>query len=164
MTSQMLAIAPVHIFVIVKVPVPVHPPLRTHVPAMVLLVTVPVRVNALPAGVPDTIVNWKAPVTLPLRFPLSTNDPVCVPPEVKQPVVVVKLRFVPVTTVLFPCASDVVNMKAGVVSAFVNVAVQLPVTVPVLLELPLPPHAASTTPSARTIAIPNCFINHSLEF
>jgi hypothetical protein len=160
----MLGLALRHIFVIVKVPVPAHPPLRTHVPEIVLLVTVPVRVNALPAGVPDTIVNWKAPVTLPLRFPLSTNDPVCVPPEVKQSVVVVKVRFVPVTTELFPCASEVVNVKAGVVSAFVNVAVQLPVTVPVVLALLLPPpHAANITPSARTIAIPNCFINHSLD-
>ena len=53
----------------------------------------------MPLGVPDVTVNWKAPVILPLKFPLKTNEPVCDPPEVKQGVDVVKLRFVPVTVV-----------------------------------------------------------------
>jgi hypothetical protein len=149
--------ASTHIFVIVKVPDPVHTPLKIQLPAIVLLVTVPVRTSVFPGGVPDTIVSWKAPVILPF-VPLSTNDPVCVPPEVKQLFEVVKLKFVPVTTVVvLPCVSDVVKVKAGVVSAFVSVAVQLPVTVPALLGLP-PPHAVSITPNARTIVIPNCFI------
>jgi hypothetical protein len=81
---------------------------------------------------------------------------------VKQLFEVVKVRFVPVTTVVVPpCVSDVVNVKAGVVSAFVSVAVQLPVTVPAVLGLP-PPQAESSKPSATTIAIPNCFIDAPL--
>jgi hypothetical protein len=149
---------PPHILVIVKVPDPEHPPVKIHVPVTVLLFTVPVRVRVLPGGVPDTMVNWKAPVILPLRSPLSTNDPVSVPPEVKQSVEVVKVRFVPVTTVVvLACVSDVVNVKAGVVSGFVSVAVQLPATVAAVFEFP-PPHAQSVTPNARTAAIPNCLI------
>jgi hypothetical protein len=96
-------------------------------------------------------------VIFPLKFPLRTNDPVCDPPEVKQAVEVVKLRFVPVTITEPPlCVKDVVNPRAGVLSVFVSVAVQLPVTVGELLELP-PPHATSIKPTARTVAIPNCF-------
>lgn len=144
-----------HIFVIVKVPDPVHPPVRIQFPVIVLLFTVPVRTSVLPGGVPDTTLNWKAPMLL-LRFPLRTNDPVSVPPEVKQGVEL-KVRLPPVTNVLVPCISDVVKVKAGVVSAFVSVAVQLPVTVAGLFAVP-PPHPVSIAPSARTIAIPNCFI------
>jgi len=148
-------------FVIVKFPAPVHPPVpvKVHVPLIVLLFTIPCcRVSVLPGGVPDVMVNWNVPVIFPLKFPLRTNDPVCDPPEVKQVFDVVKLRLVPVTTVPLLCVRDVVNPKrAGVPSVFVSVAVQLPVTVAELLEFP-PPHAASTKPSARTIAIPNCFM------
>jgi hypothetical protein len=100
-------------------------------------------------------------VIFPLKFPLRTNDPVCDPPEVKQAVEVVKLRFVPVTTVPLLCISEVVNAKAGVPSVLVSVADQLPVTVAELLELP-PPHAINVRPSARIIAIPNCFITTPL--
>jgi hypothetical protein len=140
----------------VKVPVPVHPdviPLKFQLPVIVLSLTVPVMVSVFPGGVPEVMVNWKAPVTAPLKFPLRTNDPVCVPPEVKQGVAVEKTRFVPVTAVPLFCISEVVKVRF---SDPVSVAVQLPVTVAALLELP--PHAASIMPSARTIAIPNCFI------
>ena len=65
-----------------------------------MLFTEPLRTSVLPGGVPDVMVNWKLPVILPLKFPLSTKDPVWVPPEVKHGVDVVKLRFVPVTAVL----------------------------------------------------------------
>jgi hypothetical protein len=144
----------------VNVPDPVHPPVpvKVHVPVIVLLATVPCRTSVLPLGVPDIIVSWKVPMTFPLEFWLSTNDPVCDPPEVKQEVDVVKVRFVPVTiTVPLPCVRDVVNAKAGVPSVFISVADQLPVTVEALLELP-PPHPISTKPNPRTIAIKSCFI------
>lgn len=137
-----------------------HPPVpvKVHVPVMVLLATVPSRVRVLPLGVPDMIVSWKEPMIFPLEFWLRTNDPACDPPEVKQEVDVVKVRFVPVTaTVPLSCVRDVVNAKAGVPSVFVSVADQLPVTVGELLELP-PPHATSTRPSTRTIGIKSCFI------
>jgi hypothetical protein len=150
-----------YIFVIVKVPFPVHPdvtPVKVHVPEIVLLFTLPCRTSVLPLGVPDVMVNWKTPVIFPLKFPLRANDPVWDPPEVKQAFDVVKLRLVPVTvSVPLLCVRDVVNPKAGVPSVFVSVAVQLPATVFELLEFP-PPHAASTRPRARTIAIPNCFM------
>jgi hypothetical protein len=151
-----------YIFVIVKVPDPVHPPVpvKFHVPVIVLLTTVPCRVSVLPPGVPDMIVRSKAPVIFPFMLLLRTNDPVCDPPEVKQVVDVMKVRFVPVTaTVPLPCVREVVKAKAGVPSAFVRAALQLPVTLEELLELPLPPpHATSTRPSASTAAIPNRFI------
>jgi hypothetical protein len=141
----------------VKVPFPVHPwvvPVKFHVPVIVLLFTVPCRTRVLPLGVPDVIVNWKAPVILPLKLPLRTKDPVCDPPEVKHGVDVVKLRFVPVTEVPLLWLKVVVNVKSCVP---VSVAVQLPVTVFELLELP-PPQARRIRPTTITIAIPNCFI------
>jgi hypothetical protein len=145
-----------HIFVKVKVPVPLHPeviPLKFQLPVIVLSFTVPVMVSVFPGGVPEVMVNWKAPVIAPLKFPLRTNDPVCVPPEVKHGVEVVKTRFVPVTAVPLFCISEVVKLRF---SDPVSVAVQLPVTVPALLDEP--PHAANPTVSARTIAIANCFM------
>jgi hypothetical protein len=103
------------------------------------------------------MVNWNAPLILPLKFPLRTKDPDCDPPEVKHGVDVVKVRFVPVTVAVpLLCVSDVVKAKAGVPSLFVSVAVQLPVTVFEVLELP--PQARRIRPAAITIAIPNCFI------
>ena len=77
-----------------KVPFPVHPwvdPVRFHVPVIVLLFTVPCRTSVLPLGVPDVMVNWNAPLILPLKFPLRTKDPDCDPPEVKHGVDVVKV-------------------------------------------------------------------------
>jgi hypothetical protein len=149
-----------YIFVIVNVPDPVHPPVpvKFHVPVIVLLATFPSSVTVFPLGVPDMIVSWKAPMIFPLEFWLRTNDPVCDPPEVKQLVDVVKVRFVPVTVAVpLPWVRDVVNAKAGVPSVFASVADQLPVTVGELLELP-PPHPISTKPNTRTIAIKSCFI------
>lgn len=45
----------IYIFVMVKVPEPVHVelPVRVQVPVMVFPLTVPVRAKVLPAGVPD---------------------------------------------------------------------------------------------------------------
>jgi len=92
-----------------------------------------------------------------LKFPLNTNDPVSVPPDEKQDVEVVKLRFVTVTAVPLLWLSEVVKANAGAPSGLVSVAVQLPLMVFGLLELP-PPHAVSVRPSMRSTAIPNCFM------
>ena len=65
----------------VKVPLPVQPndPPKDHVPEMVLLpVAVPLSVNVLPAGDADVNRNWNVPFTLPLKFPLSTKEPLSV--------------------------------------------------------------------------------------
>jgi len=110
-------------------------------------------------GVAEVIVNWKLPVTLPLKFPLKTNDPVSVAAEVKHPVEVVIVRFVPVIMVPL-CVKDVVNAKAGVPSVLVKFAVQLPVSVSEAFELP-PPHAVTIKPITRKNKIPTCFINDS---
>jgi hypothetical protein len=151
-----------YILVSVKVPDPVQPPVpvKVHMPVTVLLFSIPCcRISVLPGGVPDVMVNWKLPVIFPLKFPFRTNDPVSDPPEVKQGVDVEKLRFVPVTVALsLPWVSDVVNARASVPSLFVSVAAQFPETVFEVFELP-PPQATRTRPIARTIAIPNCFIN-----
>src|ERR1700674_5739874 len=45
------------------------------------------------------MVSWNVPVTFPLKFPLRMNDPVSDPPDAKQGVAVVKLRFVTLTAV-----------------------------------------------------------------
>jgi hypothetical protein len=83
--------ARIYIFVIVKVPDPEQPvPLIVHVPEMVFPVAVPVRVIALPAGVPEFTANPKVPFTLPLVFPLSLNDPVAVSLDTKHGELLVK--------------------------------------------------------------------------
>lgn len=148
-----------YILVDVKVPLPEHPsvdPVSFHVPVIVLLFTVPWSTRVLPLGVPEVIVNWNAPVIFPVKLPLKIKEPVCVPPEVKHGVDVEKLRFVPVTVLPLLC-SEVENVKSCVP---VSVAVQLPVTLSALFDVP-PPQATRTKPTARTIAIPNCFIRHS---
>jgi len=94
-----------------------------------------------------------------LKFPLKTNDPVSVPPDEKQGVEVVKLRFVTVTAVPLLWFSNVVKPNAGDPSGLVSVAVQLPLMVFELLELP-PPHATSVRPTTRSTAILNCFMRY----
>ena len=51
-----ILIHPAYIFVMVKLPEPVHPevtPLNTQVPLMVALFTEPCKVSVLPLGLPD---------------------------------------------------------------------------------------------------------------
>jgi len=110
-------------------------------------------------GVDEVMVNWNEPLRLPLKFPLKTNEPVSVAAEVKHPVEVVIVRFVPVIMVPL-CVKDVVNAKAGVPSVLVKFAVQFPVSVSEAFELP-PPHALKTRKINKKNMKPNCFINHS---
>lgn len=148
-----------YIRVNVKFPVPVQPgvnPVKFQVPVMALLLTVPWRASVFPLGVAEVIVSWKVPVILPLKLPLRMNDPVSVTAEVKQPVEVVNVRFVPVTVLPLLCVREVVNAKAGVLSALVKLAVQLPLSV-FELELP-PPHAVKIRAMATENTRPSCFI------
>jgi hypothetical protein len=94
-------------------------------------------------------------LTLPSKVPLKTNAPVSVPPDKKQGVEVVKLRFVTVTAAPLLWFSEVVKPKAGDPSGLLSVAVQLPSMVFGLLELPVP-HAVSVTPSTHNTAILKC--------
>src|SRR6516164_7033985 len=109
-------------------------------------------VNVSPLGFPDVIVSWKAPVTLPLKFPLRTNAPLPVSPETKHGVCVVKVRLVTVTVVPTICVKVVVSANTGALLVLVRVALQLPLMFPAPLEPPLP-HAASTSVSAAKLAI-----------
>jgi hypothetical protein len=68
----------------------------------------------------------------------NANDPVSVPPDEKQGVEVVNLRFVTVTGMPVLWFSDVAKPNAGDPSGLVSAAVQLPLMVFELLELPPP--------------------------
>jgi len=83
------------LFVIVKFPEPVQPlpPVRDHVPVIVSPLTVPVSDSVLPLGDPDTTLNVKEPVTLPLKSPVKANDPLSVSPDTKHGEFVEKLKF-----------------------------------------------------------------------
>ena len=78
-----------------KFPEPVQPlpPVRDHVPVMVSPFAVPVSDSVLPLGVPDTTLNVKDPVTLPLKSPVKANDPLSVSPDTKHGEFVEKLKF-----------------------------------------------------------------------
>src|SRR5579864_3150148 len=108
--------------------------------------------------------SWNVPATFPLKLPLRTNAAVADPPEAKQGVAVVNLRFVTLTTVPLFWARDVVNVKAGVPSGFDSAAVQLPFRLLFELVELLFPHALSISPSTRSIAIPSCFMGFPSNF
>ena len=75
-----------YILVMVKVPFPVQPPLplSVQVPEMVLPFALPERVSLFPDGSPDCTVKPNCPVTVPLKLPLSVNEPLSVSPETKH--------------------------------------------------------------------------------
>ena len=99
----------------VKVPDPVHPdcsPASVHVPEMELLFSVPCRLSVLFPVAPVAglcMFSEKPPVTLPLKLPVRENAPVWVAPLAKQPLLVLKVRLVPVTLPSLLVVSDVVN-------------------------------------------------------
>ena len=75
-----------YIRVIVKCPLPVQPELPASVqfPVIEFPETVPLIVRVLPLGDPDCTFMPNAPDTLPLKFPLSANEPVAVSPDTKH--------------------------------------------------------------------------------
>ena len=95
-------------------------------PEIVFPFAVPVRLSVLSLGDPDCTVNWNFPVTLPLKFPLSINDPVSESPDTKHGDDVEKLKFVTLNDRSPLTLSDVVKLKA----VFVSAAVQLPLMCP----------------------------------
>jgi hypothetical protein len=82
-------------FVIVKVPLPVQPPLpvNVHVPEMVLPFAVPESVRVFPAGDPDCTVKPNFPFAIPLKFPPSVKEPLSVSSDTKHGELVVKLKL-----------------------------------------------------------------------
>lgn len=147
---------PGYILVAVKLPEPEQPeliPVSVQVPVMVLFFAVPCRLSVFPLGFPDLTISWKAPVTLPLKFPLRAKEADSVSSETKQGVWVVKLRLVTLTELPLICVKVVVKAKACELFELFKVAVQLPLMLLELLELLLPhPPRTIVSPSRATIA------------
>jgi hypothetical protein len=113
----------------VNVPEPVQPvpPVSVHVPEIVLPAAVPDSVSVLPAGDPESTLKPNLPLTCPLKFPLSVNDPLSVSPETKHCEFVVKLKFEIVSDPSPFTLSDVPKVKTGVpLPLLVSVAFQFP--------------------------------------
>jgi hypothetical protein len=105
-------------------------PVRVHVPEMVLPFTVPFIVRVLLFGLPDIRLRPKLPVTFPLKFPLSTNEPVSLV-TVNEHASEVKLKLLTVTDDPLPVAvNEVPKAKTGFPFTSVRAAVQLPSTLP----------------------------------
>ena len=152
----------IYIFVIVNVPDPVQPllPVRVHVPVMVLPLTAPDKVKALPVGVDDCTVIPNLPLTLPLKFPLNVNEPLSVS-AVKHGELVVKLKFVMFKDPSLFSVIEVPNAKTGELPPLIRLAFHVPLTV-LELELLFEPQPISTRPTATTTATANCFIRKPL--
>jgi hypothetical protein len=147
-----------YIFVIVKVPFPVHPPLpvRVQVPEMVLPLAVPFSASVLPEGSPDRTFMPKLPLTFPLKFPLSVNEPVSVSAETKQGEFVVNLKLVTLSDPSLFSANEVPKAKTVVLPPLTSVAFHVPLILDAL-EL-LEPQPTSASPIKSTNTMPNCFI------
>jgi hypothetical protein len=150
----------------VNVPLPVHPlpvPAKTHDPLIEPPFTVPVKFNAALFPFPEVAVNKNLPETLPLKFPLSTNDPVSVPCVIEQlGSLVVKLKLLTVSAPLLVFSDkDVVKSNTGLLLESVSAAVQFPFTFPPLPLLP-EPHPASIIPATTIIAATNFIIMNKL--
>jgi hypothetical protein len=93
-----------YIFVKLKFPEPVHPdpaPVKVHVPEIVLLFTLPCSASTFwfPGNMVEMVIP-NAPVTFPLKFPLSVNEPVSVVGELKQGADVEKVSLITLTVEL----------------------------------------------------------------
>jgi hypothetical protein len=156
-----------YIFVMVKLPEPVQPevtPLNTQVPLTALLLTCPWSVRVLPLGLPDCTVICSAPVTLPLKFPASANPPVAVCPEAKHGDDVVKLKLVTLSELPLDCVNVVPKAKTGEeLPELISEAVQLPLTLPPLLEEFPPPQPPRIRTAPKSAFIPGCFIGTPLR-
>jgi hypothetical protein len=97
------------------------------------------------------------PVTLPLKFPLSTNDPLSVSPETKHDEFVEKLKLLTVSVPLLLLAtSDVPKVNTVVLPVSVSAAFQLPLILEGF-EL-LEPHPISAKHTASNTAMPSFFV------
>ena len=147
-----------YIFVIVNSPLPVQPvpPVRVHVPEIVLPFTVPERVSVLPDGEPDSTTKLNLPVTFPLKVPLRVNDPLAVPPETKQGEFEVKLKLLTLSVPSPFTRSDTPKLKRVDWLVSLSVAFHPPL---ILAGLPPAPQPARTRHTTSTTAAVNCFIN-----
>jgi hypothetical protein len=139
----------------VKLPEPVQPevvPDNVHVPVTVLLFTVPFRLRTLFVADMDFTRNVRVPLVMPLKLPLSVNPPLAVVlPWVKQGEAVVKSRLVTDTAMPLLWLSVIVNANEGEPLVPSRVAVQLPLTLLVELDLPLPQPPASKASAIASV-------------
>jgi hypothetical protein len=142
----------------VKLPLPVQPvpPVSDHVPEIEFPFAVPDSVSVFPAGFPDVTTNPNLPVTFPLKFPLSVNDPLSVSPDTKHGEFVEKLKLVMLNDPSPDTINAVANAKTVLPPESVRVAVQFPLMLPELFLLE--PHPASARIITNNIAAPNFFI------
>ena len=142
-----------------KVPEPVQPllPVRVQVPVMVLpFAIVPLSFKVLPDGDPDFTVIPKLPLTWPLKFPPSVNEPLSVSPEPKHGELVVKLKLLTLTDPSLFTANDVPNAKLVVLLLPISVAFQFPL---ILVGLALfEPHPTRAKPAISKAKTANCFM------
>src|SRR5215469_16077509 len=147
-----------YIFVMVKVPFPVQPPLpvKVHVPETVLPFAVPLSASVLPDGSPDCKFMPKAPFTFPLKFPLSVNEPVSVSPETKQGEFVVNLKLVTLSEPSLFSFNEVPKAKTVELPPLISDAFQVPLILDAweLFE----PQPMSASPIKSTNTMPNCFV------
>jgi len=122
------------------------------VPVIVSPFAVPVSDSVLPLGDPDTTLNVKDPVTLPLKSPVKANDPLSVSPDTKHGEFVAKLKLLTLSVPSLFTTIDVPKLK--VVS--VSTAVQCPLMFP---WLELLPHPTSIITAVTNNAIASFFIN-----
>ena len=99
----------------VKLPEPPHcavAPVKVQVPVIVLPFTLPCRVNTLfSVGNVVEMVRPNEPVTFPLKFPPSVNEPVSVVGVEKQSEFVVNLKLVTLNPLLPVAVRNNVNEK-----------------------------------------------------
>jgi len=149
-----------YIFVMVKLPDPVQPPLpvNDHVPEMVLPFAVPESVSVLPEGEPESTLKPKLPFTWPFKFPLNVNEPLSVSPETKQAESVVKLKL-EIDNEWSPfTVSDVPKVNAGdPPPLLISVAFQVPLMLDEF-EFEFEPQPISVTPAISSAARAKCFI------
>src|SRR5579864_6135229 len=136
----------------VKVPFPVHPelPVSAHVPVMVFPATAPERVRLLPPGDPDSTFIPNLPATLPLKSPLSANDPLSVSPETKHGELVLNPKLLMLRLPLVDSTMEVLKAKACVLCESIKVAVQFPLMLPPFLLLV--PQPISAMPNTSKLA------------
>jgi hypothetical protein len=141
-------------------PAPV--PVSVQLPVIEPPVSVPTIVSSFVPLVfedPDCTVSWKLPVVTPPEVPVTVKAPVAVVPKAKHDDEVVKLRLVTLSVVPL-CARVKVKARAVDPSGLVRVAVQFPLMLLLVLELPQPD---STRAAESMSAIPKCFIESSTK-
>ena len=126
---------------------------------MVLPFAVPVRFSEFP-GVAEVTASPNEPVTLPLKFPVSENDPVSVDAVPKHGEGDVIVKLLTLTDPLLPLdTSDIPSVNWVALLESISVAFQLPLMLAgfVLFE-PQPTRVSAATSNTANA---NCFINNS---